>query len=609
MKNRARFNLKRLVCCLALFAVLIACVSCDNGKENITEPEDTTAAAPAADLLLAGDGSAARVVVPANCSEDVQKLAENVAKRIQKNSGIECEVADDWLMENQNHDPSVVEILIGDTNYPETAQAKEQIEYNEYGIIAVGNKLAVVSYMQDKLTRAVNDLLAILNEQTDSGKRISVKGNYREIVTLVSEASGFPKYSGSSKPEINLFEVSKGAYELFFSEFGNDDYETYTADVQAAGYEACQTNTIDRNVYTVYQKGEKYLHCYWTPTKKQLRVIMESSKNTALPTTAAENQYQKGITSTLFTSLGLNYEQGIMAGMSYLMRLEDGSFIVIDGGYEVATNYDLLYSALREQAPNGKIVIAAWIFTHGHHDHLGAFLGFTEKYANRVTVEQFIYNIPVSSVIATPGEYAEGSARWTKAENAMAKSYPNSKHVHAHAGQVHYIRNAKLTVLYTHELQAPTPLADYNDTSIVLTIEAEGVKTFINADATTAMGRLLPLYYSDATFKSDIMHVAHHGVEDNAYQLHTKIKPTYVIWPLSTGDLSRPEPGVDDFDFIQCISPTWRGGMNSYFFTNGKLKDNVYIANDDVDVFTLSGGKVTVKSYENIAEYLSKNSD
>lgn len=40
MKKRARFNLKRLVCCLALLAVLIACVSCDNGKENITEPED-----------------------------------------------------------------------------------------------------------------------------------------------------------------------------------------------------------------------------------------------------------------------------------------------------------------------------------------------------------------------------------------------------------------------------------------------------------------------------------------------------------------------------------------------------------------------------------------
>ena len=39
------------------------------------------------------------------------------------------------------------------------------------------------------------------------------------------------------------------------------------------------------------------------------------------------------------------------------------------------------------------------------------------------------------------------------------------------------------------------------------------------------------------------------------------------------------------------------------------LQDNVYIANDDVDVFTLSGGKVTVKSYENIADYLSKNSD
>ena len=610
MRRTVVSRFQRWICWVTLLAVLLACVSCNkNGTEDSTNPDQTTANAPVSDLLLAGNGFAARIIVPADCSESIQKLAENIAKRIKSNSGVECEIADDWLMKDQKHDPSVVEILLGDTNYPETAQAKAQIEYNEYGIIVIGNKLAVVSYMEDKLSRAVNDLLAILTEQTDSEKRISVKGDFCEIEALVSAASGFPKYSGNNKSKIELLEVSKQAYQLCFSDFENVDFETYTADVLAAGYQKCQMNIIDQNVFTSYQKAGKYLHLYWTPTKKQLRAVMENSKDTELPTTEEENQYQKGVSSTLFTSLGLNYAQGYFSGMSYLMRLEDGSFIVIDGGYEVDYNYDLLYTAMREQAPNDQIVIAAWIFTHGHHDHLGAFLGFTEKYAKKVTVEQFIYNIPSGEVFESISEYSEGSARWSKAEKAMSTGYPDAKHVHAHPGQVHNIRNAKLTVLYTHELCVPSLLADYNDTSLVFTIEAEGVKTFINADASTMMGRLLPQYYSDGVFKSDLMQVAHHGVENNAYQLHKKIAPTYVVWPLSTGPLSRPEPGVDDFDFIACVDPLWRGGMNSYFFTNGRLKDTVYVANDDVDVFHFSNGRIVVKSYENINDYVAKNSD
>ena len=60
--------------------------------------------------------------------------------------------------------------------------------------------------------------------------------------------------------------------------------------------------------------------------------------------------------------------------MTYIITLEDGSFIVIDGGSNGGSNVELLHKKLQElNKREGTPVIAAWYLTHIHQDHCPAF--------------------------------------------------------------------------------------------------------------------------------------------------------------------------------------------------------------------------------------------
>ena len=52
---------------------------------------------------------------------------------------------------------------------------------------------------------------------------------------------------------------------------------------------------------------------------------------------------------------------------------------------------------LKEQSPEGteKPVIAAWIFTHAHNDHIGVFNHFSDDFHDKVVIEGIYYNFPV----------------------------------------------------------------------------------------------------------------------------------------------------------------------------------------------------------------------
>lgn len=149
--------------------------------------------------------------------------------------------------------------------------------------------------------------------------------------------------------------------------------------------------------------------------------------------------------------------------------------------------------------------------------------------------------------------------------------------------------------------------SQYNNTSLVFTVEADGIKTLFPADSSRDTGAILLALYDASVLKSDIMQVAHHGVQQTADNIYSTVAPTYALWPLSTGERSKPLPGTDDFDFIKCVAANWRGGINSYFFENGTLKSTVYLANDDIHMLTLKNGAVTHTFYEDKAAFLASN--
>lgn len=597
-------RLKYLSFILILSALLILLCACNGG--NGSDTTDTIESdAPAKELLVAGDGSAARIVISADASEDLRSGAESIAKRIEKNTGIKAQVEASWETESEEHDPEAVEILIGNTGYIESKKALQSLRYDEYGVVCYGNKIVVASYSETKLKRGITILVAWLNEYTsEDGTRISIPAGSREVASVSSVAKQLPMYENAIPTA--LAQVSNNVYELLFDDFTEADYTAYTARIGEEGYQRYTENRIDNNVFTTYTKGNYILTAMWTPNNDQMRLIIEDNTLTSLPKLESENVYRKEVCSTLFTQVGLNYQQGYLEGICDIMRLEDGSFIIVDGGHPLQENADRIYNVMKEQAPDpNNIVVAAWVFSHGHGDHVGFFKQFADTYSDKVTVEQFIYNSPVEEICSV---IEEGSAEWKKVENALAVRFADSALVRAHPGQVFNIRNAKLTVLYTHDLYAPKDISWYNTTSLVFTIEADGVKAFLPTDAGEAIARVMLSLYSNTTFASDILQVAHHGIPSTATQLYPKVDPTYVLWPVGTGDISRRKDENGNYTSRDCVYYLQQS-YNAFLFNSAKCKNNVFVANDDMYVLEYHDGEVTVHFYENDADYFARNND
>ena len=171
-------------------------------------------------------------------------------------------------------------------------------------------------------------------------------------------------------------------------------------------------------------------------------------------------------------------------GLSYLIRLSDGRFLVLDGGWDFEPDADKLMKQLRTQSPDEKPVIAAWIFTHPHIDHYRCFLVFYEKYKEDVEIEAFLYNFPEVS-----GDADGQSTRLVEKEEIeymrvleqrVAES--GALVVRPHTGQVYQFANARMEVLSSLDDTCFAPCKG-NEISLVLRVFIEGQSILFCADA------------------------------------------------------------------------------------------------------------------------------
>ena len=311
-----------------------------------------------------------------------------------------------------------------------------------------------------------------------------------------------------------------------------------------------------------------------------------------------------------FTQVGLYYdpdreanaEKGVMkniAGMCYVMRLEDGSFIVIDGGFDEAYNADRLYSTLEHQAPDPEnIVIAAWIFTHDHGDHVGVLRRFAQKYKTEVTVEKFIHSFPFSS-----GE----------SHISAMRGFSGAKIYKSHAGQKYYLRNAEIEILYTTDLYLDNveTMDDTNKASQVFTISSHGTKFMMFGDYYHGKDETVSTIYSNATLESHVMQHAHHGVSDASNKVVLTVAPTYVFWPtgMNMEKVGKIEAGYVCWEENGKIIRLNLMAMDQNKYVVEQIaKGNTFIASDDVYVATFKNGVLDVTHYENFDSFLSGTS-
>ncbi|HBF15463.1 MAG TPA: hypothetical protein DDW30_07265 [Clostridiales bacterium] len=257
-------------------------------------------------------------------------------------------------------------------------------------------------------------------------------------------------------------------------------------------------------------------------------------------------------------------------GMSFVLRLEDGSFIIWDGGY--AVDAERLYAYLWKSSPfpDHRIIISAWILTHSHADHYGCFNAFTRLFAERAEVRCFLLNPPEM------GEGVLGSRGYdsflTEKFPALLSRYPNARAVRVHAGQRASFSGAEIDILQTYEDILPTPMDWLNETSVVTRLKLGGQTVLFCADCELKGDRQLILL-GDA-LKSDFLQVSHHAFSGGTPELWDAVAPSYLFWTTSHETL-----------FPRLLS-AWRHGLYARLLTREGIKGS-FVCDGRVKEITL----------------------
>lgn len=294
--------------------------------------------------------------------------------------------------------------------------------------------------------------------------------------------------------EAVLVGVQKDALLSRFSESGFAKLETNT--VEGANFETIllTNDTYEVTVYTAKHSTE--LRVMWEPIGSVGKEILLPNTNTGAGSATVAQIGTERVSET----------DNPLVGMCYIIKLSDGKAIIIDGGFNNDACADNLYNSLATMGvakADGKYAIEAWIVTHDHIDHSGTYKNFSQKYADSVTLKYVISAFPGSSKIVSSG----GSA-------FLPWGFKEAKLINPHAGLKYYFGNAVISMLYTPDMlyDPSAKIAYYNDTSLVFKVEAGGSEVLFFGDAGNMVAQKLLRSYDDATFKSDIFQMTHHGL-------------------------------------------------------------------------------------------------
>lgn len=591
MKNHKIFSL------LAAAAVLMTCiflVSCggdgsgpaSEGSELFTCIENgrstMTVVRPEGDAVHDDSVSAARSIYSA-----LGKYSEDI------------ELGTDWSRDG-THDPDAIEILVGHTNYPESKQVLSGLDYGEYCISLLGNKIIVSAFDRDGMENAANELVSIFERYAtvnDDGS-YTLKIEKSALNTTGAASAGYETFPRMGDLSLeSIYNAGDSCKEFIFGDADLDGFNASLDQLLKDGYTLYTSREINGSTFATLYNDTYTVNTGYYQDEKKVRMIYEPFRPETLIGLEDDNQYD-AITTSQITMLGVDYknedDEYRGNGMSILIRLCDGRFIVVDGGFNTSGNCNALLETMKDQskdyiAETGGIRVAAWIITHSHVDHNGMINGNAETIKeNGITVERFIFNFMDDSerekAIKSYTEYwfeTEGS-EWTKTYEAA--STLGADIVIAHVGQIFYFANVKLDVLFTLETYAPAIPNALNATSVIIKMtftdpETETVTTYMSTGDATGKAFELTLGTFGEYLKSDIVQLAHHGhvtygCEKGTKDAYLMMAPSLVLWPKG------------DYAFLETMNSSFNTAI-----TSEKINPNIR----EIFIAGMEGKRTVVK--------------
>ncbi len=175
------------------------------------------------------------IVRQSSTSSTVKKAVAEMRTTLAEILDCDITIKEDWVNDESEIDANALEILIGDTNRPESAKAKEEMAMSkEYTITQEGNKICIVGQDDDALCRGIQEFMAVhfgqvsVNYAYHSVKDYGAKGDgshddtkaFQKAVEA-AEADGRPVYVPAGTyvitetvelPFVTLYGYSSGAW-------------------------------------------------------------------------------------------------------------------------------------------------------------------------------------------------------------------------------------------------------------------------------------------------------------------------------------------------------------------------------------------------------------
>lgn len=306
----------------------------------------------------------------------------------------------------------------------------------------------------------------------------------------------------------------------------------YASLFEANGFLKKEESTVNLNRYFAYYNGEDGIFISFYPEISEIIAVVE--KNT--PYFAYSDEIKEKICSPEITQVYLED-----FGMSYAIKLSDGRYIVIDGGFDFEPDANRLFEALKKAFPQSKPVIAAWILTHPHEDHYHCFSGFMDKYGDEVVLEKVMFNFPESDDVEhypdlIYNDVVLGDLSASIFMPRMIKNIEKSKAqvYYPHTGQKYVIGEAVCEILASMDDTIHIS-KNTNAASLVIRMRLGGQTILWMADAGFSYAKLNEKY--GKYLKSDILQIPHHGfgagTAESQMEGYSLINPDVCLLPVS----------------------------------------------------------------------------
>lgn len=340
-----------------------------------------------------------------------------------------------------------------------------------------------------------------------------------------------PKYETIAGNMVPIGSTRKGL-QICIQNTTVEECRNYAHTLEEAGFRLYAVNEVsagsekayNKNLFYTFTREDVFVFLSWNASILTTRIVVEPLQ--ALPATVKPVLMAEDVVVPTITQMQL------ASGMSYVTQLPDGSFIVMDGGNYKCGDVQRLYEFMANHSKDGnKPVIAAWMFTHPHRDHISIAAEFIREHVAHVDIKAFAYQFQDPDWMNTSLESEEEKQGVSRLENAIAECYPEAVIYTLHTGQIYYFKGLEIEILCTGDDIYPAVPLTYNDVSAAWRMTFDNGKTvMILGDCMQRECRQLAHTYGDY-LKSDILQVTHHGLIGGDKGLYQLIDPEICFWP------------------------------------------------------------------------------